>query len=142
MMSKPHLIFICTENSARSLMAEAIAKHNFGDRFEVASAGTDPQHPDIRAMEAIKRHGLSVEGLRSKSLDEFAGLTMEYAIILCSKAKQECSEGLPAKHIMAWDFPAPKLGASDKAYDTTMHELSERIKMFVLLYDKQRSDKP
>lgn len=50
---------------------------------------------------------------------------MEYVIILCSKAKQKCSEGQPAKHIMAWDFPDPKLGASDKAYDTTMHELSE-----------------
>ncbi|MGI2185084.1 hypothetical protein ACRN9F_23030 [Shewanella oncorhynchi] len=49
---------------------------------------------------------------------------------------------MPAKHIMAWDFPDPKLIASDKVYDTTMLELSERIKMFVLLYDKQRSDKP
>lgn len=140
-MFKPHLIFICTENSARSLMAEAIAKHNFADRFEVASAGTSPQHPDIRALEAIKRHGLPVEGLRSKSLDEFAGLSIDYAILLCSKANLECSEGLDAKKIMVWDFPDPKLSASDKAYDTTMHELSERIKLFVLLYDKELSHK-
>lgn len=140
-MSKSHLIFICTENSARSLMAEAIAKHSFGDRFEVASAGTSPQQPDIRALEAIKRHGLSVTGLRSKSLDEFAELTIDYAIILCSKAKHECADGLNAKKIMAWDFPDPKLGSTDKTYDTTMHELSERIKMFVLLYDKEVANK-
>jgi ArsR family transcriptional regulator len=139
-MSKPHLIFICTENSARSLMAEAIAKHSFGDRFDIASAGTSPHQPDIRALEAIKRHGLSAAGLRSKSLNEFAGLPIEYAIILCSKAKLECADGLEAKKIMAWDFPDPKLGASDKSYDTTMHELSERIKMFVLLYDKDLSN--
>lgn len=136
-MSKPHLIFICTENSARSLMAEAIAKYSYGDRFEVASAGTSPQQPDARALETIKHHGLPVAGIRSKSLDEFAEYSIDYAVILCSKAKLECADGLNAKKIMVWDFPDPKLESSDKTYDTTMLELSERLKMFVLLYDKE-----
>lgn len=116
-MFKPHLIFICTENSARSLMAEAIAKHSFGDRFDIASAGTSPHQPNIRALEAIKRHGLPVAGLRSKSLDEFAGLSIDYAIILCSKAKLECSEGLDAKK--SWRGISPILNLVRPTKHTT-----------------------
>lgn len=138
MLMKPTLIFICTENSARSLMAEAIARSQYSDRFNVFSAGSQPTYPDIRALDAIKRHGLSNEGLTSKSFAEFADTEFDYAIVLCSKARQDCQNQLKARHILAWDFPDPKVSGKAKSYDITLNELSERLKMFVLLYDKSQ----
>jgi len=138
MLKKPTLVFICTENSARSLMAEAIARSQYADRFDVFSAGNQPTYPDIRALDAIKRHGLSNEGLASKSLADLADLEIDYAIVLCSKARQECQNQLKAKNVLAWDFPDPKENGEAKAYDITLNELSERLKMFVLLYDKSQ----
>lgn len=138
MSSMPTLIFICTENSARSLMAQAIARSQYANRFEVFSAGSQPTYPDLRALDAIKRHGLSSEGLASKPLSAFEETEFDYAIVLCSKARQECQKALKARHILAWDFPDPKETGTAKAYDTTLNELSERLKMFVLLYDKSQ----
>ncbi len=138
MFKKPTLVFICTENSARSLMAEAIARSQYADRFNVFSAGSQPTYPDIRALDAIKRHGLANEGLVSKSLADFADTEFDYAIVLCSKARQECQNQLKARHLLAWDFPDPKESGKAKSYDITLNELSERLKMFVLLYDKSQ----
>lgn len=138
MLKKPTLVFICTENSARSLMAEAIVKSQYADRFNVFSAGSQPTYPDIRALDAIKRHGLVNEGLVSKSLANFADTEFDYAIVLCSKARQECQNQLKARHVLAWDFPDPKESGKAKSYDITLNELSERLKMFVLLYDKSQ----
>lgn len=138
MFKQPTLVFICTENSARSLMAEAIARSQYADRFNVFSAGSQPTYPDIRALDAIKRHGLANEGLVSKSLADFADTEFDYAIVLCSKARQECQNQLKARHVLAWDFPDPKESGKAKSYDITLNELSERLKMFVLLYDKSQ----
>lgn len=136
-MKKPTVVFICTENSARSLIAEAIARQRYSDRFEVFSAGTAPSTPDPRAIKALAGHNFDTAGLRSKSLAELADVSIDYAIILCSKANQECAEGLVARHVLSWDFPDPKVGNTDKSYETTIHELAERLNMFVLLYDKE-----
>jgi len=138
MSLKPTLVFICTENSARSLMAEAIARSQYAERFNVFSAGSQPTYPDIRALDAIKRHGLANEGLASKSLADFADTEFDYAIVLCSKAQQECQNQLKARHVLAWDFADPKESGKAKSYDITLNELSERLKMFVLLYDKSQ----
>ncbi|MCU8082119.1 arsenate reductase ArsC [Shewanella sp. SM23] len=136
-MNKPNLVFVCTENSARSLMAEAIARQKYSDRFNVFSVGTAPTVPDERAIKALQQHGFITEGLCSKSFAALENIDIDYTIILCDKAKQECAQGLIAKHILSWDFPDPKTGKTIKAFDTTIHELADRLKMFVLLYDKQ-----
>ncbi|HBN89703.1 MAG: low molecular weight phosphatase family protein [Alteromonadaceae bacterium] len=136
-MNKPNLVFVCTENSARSLMAEAIARQKYSDRFNVFSVGTAPTEPDERAINALQQHGFTTEGLSSKSFAALGNTEIDYAIILCDKARQECAQGLTAKHILSWDFPDPKTGKTAKAFDTTIHELADRLKMFVLLFDKE-----
>ena len=140
-MSKPTLVFVCTENSARSLMAEAIARQKYSDRFDVFSVGTAPTAPDVRAIEALQQHGFATAQLSSKSFTALGDTKIDYAIILCNKALQECAQGLPAQHILSWDFPDPKTSKSSKAFDTTIHELADRLKMFVLLYDKEARNK-
>ena len=97
-MTKPSLVFVCTENSARSLMAEAIARQKYSDRFAVFSVGTAPDAPDVRAIEALKQHGFATTQLSSKSFAALGDMAIDYAIILCNKAKQECAQGLAAKH--------------------------------------------
>lgn len=140
-MSKPNLVFVCTENSARSLIAEAIARQKYSDRFTVFSVGTAPATPDRRAVAALTHHGFDTAQLSSKSFAALGDTAIDYAIILCNKAKQECAQGLTAKHILSWDFPDPKTSTNTKAFDTTIHEMAERLKMFVLLYDKEVSRK-
>ena len=136
-MKKPNVVFICTENSARSLIAEAITRQKYSDRFNVFSVGTAPTAPDERATTALQQHGFDTEGLSSKAFAALGDLAIDYAIILCDKAKQECAQGLTAKHILSWDFPDPKTGKTAKAFDTTIHEFADRLKMFVLLFDKE-----
>lgn len=136
-MNKPNLVFVCTENSARSLMAEAIARQKYNDRFNVFSVGTFPTEPDERAIKALQQNGFITEGLSSKSFAALGNTEIDYAIILCDKARQECAQGLTAKHILSWDFPDPKTGTTIKAFDTTIHELADRLNMFVLLFDKE-----
>lgn len=75
-MSKPlRVLFLCTHNSARSILAEAALNHLGGGRFKAYSAGSSPrenQRPNPLAIEALKLAGISTEGMRSKSWDEFA----------------------------------------------------------------------
>ncbi|WP_423186992.1 metalloregulator ArsR/SmtB family transcription factor [Alishewanella sp. d11] len=141
-MSLPKLLFICTENSARSLMAEAIARHKYADRFQVYSAGSAPTEADSRALATLALHHISTEGLYSKPLTAHSGIHFDYAIVLCNKTAAECANDISAKHLLAWDFTDPKRDGSTKAFETTLHELAERLSMFVLLFDRQHKPVP
>ena len=71
-MPKPKVLFICLGNSCRSIMAEALARHRCGDRWEVASAGINPLgFVTPETLEVLAEMGVSVAGLHSKGLNEF-----------------------------------------------------------------------
>ncbi|HWF45809.1 MAG TPA: arsenate reductase ArsC, partial [Bryobacteraceae bacterium] len=89
-MSKQSVLILCTGNSARSQMAEGLLRHMAGDRFEVASAGTRPSIVRPEAIEAMKEIGISLEGHRSKSVDEFVDKPIDYVITVCDNAKESC----------------------------------------------------
>ena len=72
-MSKPRILILCTENSARSQMAEGLLRHMAGDRFEIASAGTRPSAVRHEAIQVMQEIGISLKYQRSKSVDEFVG---------------------------------------------------------------------
>jgi len=67
----------------------------------VFSVGIAPTVPDERAMKALQQHGFTTEGLSSKSFASLENIDIDYTIILCDKAKQECAQGLIAKHILS-----------------------------------------
>ncbi|MDP4535442.1 arsenate reductase ArsC [Alkalimonas collagenimarina] len=129
------IIFICTENSARSQLAEAFFRAQAGDRFQVFSAGTQPGNIDPRVFTTLEARDISTEGLRSKSLSEFADQQFDYAVLLCDKARQECVHQLKAKEILSWDFEDPKPKKGQKPFDIVLNELSERIKFFLLFQE-------
>ncbi|MDK2776555.1 MAG: metalloregulator ArsR/SmtB family transcription factor [Pseudomonadota bacterium] len=134
-----NVLFVCTGNSARSQIAETVLRSMAPDSFTVASAGTSPEGVDERTIAVLRKAGFDTSGLRSKSVDEFAGQTFDYVISLCDKAHQECKHWPHAGVLMAWDFPDPKESTDPLAFTRTLQEISERIRLFVLVNSKSPS---
>ncbi|MEO0150530.1 MAG: arsenate reductase ArsC [candidate division WOR-3 bacterium] len=89
-MNKKRIIFICTHNSARSIMAEAILKHLYGDKFEVFSAGTNPSSVKEYTKIVLNEINIDTSGLYSKHVNEFLGQKFDYVITVCDNAKETC----------------------------------------------------
>lgn len=137
---KSRILFLCTHNSARSQMAEALIKHQFNDQFEAISAGTEPaQHVDPRALQALENMGISGAHLRPKSIDELDNEHFDYVITLCHKAHQQCRGFENASEQLVWDFPDPSQRGGAKPFETTLKEIFERIKIFALIKSKAKS---
>jgi len=134
---KTRVLFLCSANSARSQMAEVLLRHFGGDQFEAFSAGTEPTEVDSRTLEALKSFGLEAEGLTSKSVASLEGQHFDYVISLCDKAHRECRNWPGSGVVLAWDFPDPRASRDPKAFVRTLQELSERIRLFVLVNSKE-----
>ena len=106
-MMRKRILFLCTANSARSQMAEAMVNHDLGDRFAAFSAGTVPTAPRPEALEVLAELGIDHSHARSKSLDEFADQTFDFVITLCDGANETCPlffGGVRREH---FGFPDP-----------------------------------
>jgi arsenate reductase (thioredoxin) len=90
MADKQRVLILCTGNSARSQMAEGLLRHDAGDRFEVASAGTQPSQVRPEAIRVMQELGIDISNHRSKSVDEFAGQNFDYVLTVCDHAKETC----------------------------------------------------
>jgi arsenate reductase len=138
-----NVLFLCTGNSARSIMAEALLRHWGKDRFRVSSAGSYPKgevHP--LALDVLQRNRISAEGLRSKSWDEFAGPEAEqldFVFTVCDRAAQEVCPVWPGQPMTAhWGIqdPAAAEGTDEdkaRAFNKAFRELDARIKIFTSL---------
>jgi arsenate reductase len=142
---KPGVLFLCTGNSARSLMAEALLRSLAGDSFEVWSAGTAPKGVNPLTLRVLEEAQVSTAGLRSKNLSELLGrLQVEYAIIVCDAAAQQCPALHPfAQHVHRWPFddpagwpggPAAELAKFREVRDA----LRARLEAFVVAERSQR----
>jgi ArsR family transcriptional regulator len=120
-------------------MAEVLLRHFGGDRFDVFSAGTEPSTVDLRTLEALRGFGLQAQGLVSKSVESLGDQHFDYVISLCDKAHRECRYWPGSGVVMAWDFPDPKVSNDPKAFERTLQEISERIRLFVLVNTKDVS---
>ncbi len=134
---KRRVLFVCTANSARSLMAEALLRHMAGDRFEVASAGTEPSQPHSLAIQVLEEAGIPADGLYSKPLAELQGQYWDYVITLCEKAARECRLVASGAQRIAWDFPDPAEANRHATFALTLKELKERIGLFTLVHQKE-----
>jgi len=135
-----NVLFLCTGNSARSILAESLLTHRGGDRFHAFSAGSFPKgqvHP--LAIELLKRMNLPSEGFRSKSWDEFAAPEappLDFIFTVCDNAAGEVCPIWPGKPMTAhWGIadPAAVEGSdADKAlaFRKALEELETRIKLF------------
>ena len=136
MIPKSRVLFVCIANAARSQLAEALLRHTDSKHFEAFSAGTQPTEIDPRTLDALQGLGVPTGGLRCKSVEEFAGQQFEYVITLCDKSALECHSIPGANEVIAWSFEDPVTSDKPDAFRHTLHEIHERIKMFVLVKTK------
>lgn len=108
-MEKSRLIFLCTGNSARSQMAEAILRKYAGDHFEVHSAGLEPKAINPYTITVMQEDGFDMSAHRSKGLDVYLGrLHFEYLITLCDDAEKNCPIVWPGvNQRLHWTFEDP-----------------------------------
>jgi ArsR family transcriptional regulator len=139
---KRRVLFVCTANSARSLMAEVLLRDMAGEQFEVASAGTEPDRPHPMTIQVLEESGYPVHDLRSKSLAELGNQHWDYVITLCEKAARECTSVCKAAQQIAWDFPDPVPAGRHATFALTLKEIRERIGLFTLVHRKQTGMKP
>lgn len=134
-MSKRRVLFLCNANSARSLMGEVLLRHMAGDRFEAYSAGSEPDAPHKLTLEALTQQGLSIEGLHSKSLEQFEGMAFDYVIILCDKAQQACRDWQgQAGEVLFWDIRDPRLINKPDACPQALQEIRRRLQLWLPLH--------
>jgi len=84
------VLFVCTHNSARSQMAEAMLRAFAGDTFEAFSGGTEAAAIRPEAMRVMNELGMDISGQRSKTLEEFRGQTFDWFITVCDVAQKNC----------------------------------------------------
>jgi arsenate reductase len=113
-MSKRKVLFLCTGNSCRSQMAEAIVNSQLGDRWEAFSAGTQPAgyvHP--KALAALAEIGIHHEG-RSKLADEYRGVDFDLVVTVCDAAAEDCPVWLGQGRRVHHSFPDPAKATGTK----------------------------
>lgn len=144
MIDRPyHVLFLCTGNSARSILAEAILNQVCRDRFRAFSAGSHPNGKvNPYALDLLQRLGMSTAGLRSKAWDEFSGPDapqLDFVFTVCDNAAGEVCPVWPGQPMTAhWGMPDPAAvdGTElDKAnaFRETFRGLERRIQMFSAL---------
>ncbi len=138
-----NVLFLCTGNSARSIMAEAILNHKGKGQFTAYSAGSHPSGPPRReALDQLAFAGISIAGLRSKSWDEFAAPNapvMNFVFTVCDNAANEVCPYWPGQPLTAhWGIPDPAavLGTPEeraRAFRDAFVILDRRIGLFLSL---------
>ena len=142
-MTALNVLFLCTHNSARSILAEALLNDMGQDRFKAYSAGSSPrenQQPNPLGLQVLQKAGIATEGLRSKSWDEFASPgapKMDLIITVCDNAAGEVCPIWPGHPATAhWGYPDPSEGdGSDaeklEAFRKTMHAMKRRLELLI-----------
>lgn len=87
---KEKVLILCTANSARSQMAEGLLRADYGDKFEVESAGTRATQVRPEAIGVMKEIGIDISGHRSKVVDEFAEQIFDHVLTVCDSANESC----------------------------------------------------
>lgn len=106
-MTKLRVLFLCTHNSARSQMAEGLLRALAGERFEVASAGTEATRVHPLAIRAMQEVGIDLSGHTSKTIDVFLGQPWDYVITVCDSANERCPIFPDGTTRIHWSFDDP-----------------------------------
>jgi arsenate reductase len=134
---KRRVLFLCTGNSARSQMAEAILRHFAGDRYAVFSAGTEPAvQVDPLAIRAMDEIGIDIRGQYPKHLREFQDQEFHRVVTVCDHAAESCPTfpGDPERIHWSFDDPAAVEGSDEErlqAFRRTRRELQQRLQLWL-----------
>lgn len=147
-LSRPiRVLVVCTGNSARSVLAEALLRTHGGDDFEVHSAGTEPKGINPLTARVLDEAGIDHSWARSKSVEEFLGQRFDYVITVCDQARQVCPVFPGVHRTLHWGYedPAAVEGSEDErlaAFRTTLTLMATRIQAFITLARRERDEAP
>jgi ArsR family transcriptional regulator, arsenate/arsenite/antimonite-responsive transcriptional repressor / arsenate reductase (thioredoxin) len=132
------VLFLCTGNSTRSQIAEALLERMSDGTVAAASAGSHPKPLHPNAVRVLQKRGVDISANRTKHLDEFLSRRFDLVITLCDRVREVCPEFPSHPQLVHWSVPDPALeGPSDRAsypaFERTATELETRISFLLHL---------
>jgi protein-tyrosine-phosphatase/DNA-binding transcriptional ArsR family regulator len=129
---RPRVLFLCTGNSARSQMAEALLVRMSNGRIEAKSAGSQPKPLHRNAVRALRKRGVDISAQRSKHVDELASERFDTVITLCDRVREVCPDFASEPELVHWSVPDPAAhGSTDRetypAFERAAVDLETRI---------------
>jgi ArsR family transcriptional regulator, arsenate/arsenite/antimonite-responsive transcriptional repressor / arsenate reductase (thioredoxin) len=126
------VLFLCTGNSSRSQMAEALLRQMTGNAVHVCSAGSYPKQVHRYAVATMAEHGIDLAAARAKHMDEFVGHRFDYVITLCDRVREVCREFPGDPEPIHWSIPDPAQSPDGyPAFQRTAAELADRIEFLL-----------
>ena len=140
------VLVVCTGNSARSVIAEALIRQRGGARFDVHSAGTEPRGVNPLTLKVLAEAGIDAAWARSKSVNQYLGQAFDYVITVCDEARQACPVFPGVHKSLHWGYedPAEATGTEDErlaVFRRVFIQLGERINQFVELARREQRDR-
>lgn len=137
LVNRTRVLFLCTGNSCRSQMAEALLRHLGGDRYDVYSAGSDPAgyvHP--MAVQVVAEIGIGIGHHTSKPMTQFIGESFDYVITVCDAAAEACPVFPGPARRLHWPFddPAQATGSEEERlaiFRRVRNEIQDQLRQFV-----------
>jgi len=132
---KKRILFLCTHNSCRSQMAEALANHFLGDHVLAFSAGTEATRVNPLAAKVLTELGIDTTFLRSKTMDEYAGQSFDHVVTLCGDANEKCPLFFGGVQRLHHGFNDPsRLPGSEIAVLPEFRRVRDEIKSWIMEY--------
>jgi arsenate reductase len=133
---KRRVLFVCLHNSARSQMAEGMLRAWAGDRYEVASGGTEARGVRPEAIAVMAELGIDISRHTSKTIEGFMGQPWDWLIPVCEEACEACPYVPGAKAVLRWSFDDPSAATGSEAerlaeFRRVRDELATRIRAFI-----------
>lgn len=137
------VLFLCTGNSARSQIAEALLQELTGGRVEAWSAGSHPKPVHENAVHAMRERGIDISGRSSKPISKLAGFRFDYVITLCDRVREVCPEFPGRPGLIHWSMADPAAGGGSvhetyPAFEHTAVELETRIRHLLHAFAEPR----
>jgi arsenate reductase len=135
-MTKRRVLFVCIHNSARSQMAEGMLRAWAGDRFDVASGGTEARGVRPEATEVMGELGIDISGHASKTIEQFMGQAWDFLIPVCEEACEACPYVPGAKTVLRWSFDDPSAATGSREqrlaeFRRVRDELGDQVRAFI-----------
>jgi arsenate reductase len=135
-MTKRRVLFVCVHNSARSQMAEGMLRAWAGDRFEVASGGTEARGVRPEAVAVMRELGIDISAHTSKTIEGFVGQPWDWLIPVCEEASEACPYVPGAKAVLHWSFDDPSAATGPEEqrlaeFRRVRDELATRVHAFI-----------
>ncbi len=131
------VLFLCTGNSSRSQIAEALLVRMSAGTIDVASAGSDPKPLHPYAVRVMAERGIDIRANRTKHVDELAARHFDIVITLCDRVREVCPEFPSHPQLVHWSIPDPALDGQYAAFECTAVELESRIRFLLDLLGHQ-----